>query len=200
VAGDDLLDGLFHLLFLLLKVCLGPAPLLRGVRGEFAAVHGKHFLADQAHLVADQEHFEEELDDLLVQGGDEIGDGGEVGLGVGGQGHENDVLPAALLDLPAGGDAPGIGVKNDLQEDRRIVGRCAGFVVLVPKVKDGKVNLVVYEIVEGMLEGAGEDLFVEADGDELALGVVVVFISRHRSPALRGFGGSEVRFDGVNIA
>ena len=138
--------------------------------------------------------------DFLVQRGNEVCYGGEVGLGVGGQGHEDDVLSAALLDLPTGGDAPRVGVEDDLEQNGGVVGRGAGLVILVPEVEDGKVDLVVDEIVEGVLEGAGKDLLVEADGDELALGIVVMFVSRHRSPALRGFGDALMRFDGVNIA
>ena len=131
---------------------------------------------------------------------DEIRDGGEVGLRVGGQCHEDDIFPAALLDLPAGGDAPGVGIKNNLEQDRGIVSWCAHLVVLIPEVEGGKVYFVVDEIVERVFKGARKDLFVEADGNEFALGVVVVFVSRHISPALRGFCATLMRFDAVNIA
>ena len=107
-------DGFFHLFFFMRQVFLGPAPFLRGVRGELASVHGEHLFADQAHLVADEQHFEEELDCFLVLGGDEVGDGGEVRPGIGGQGHEDDVFVAAVSYLPAGSDPFGIGVEDDL--------------------------------------------------------------------------------------
>ena len=51
-----------------------------------------------------------------------------------------------------------------------------------------------------MLESTGEDLFVETNRDEFALRIVVVFVSRHTPPVLRGFDGLLLRFDGVIIA
>lgn len=72
-------------------------------------------------------------------------------------------------EIPAGGDPLVIGVEDDLQEDAGIIGRGAGIVVLAPKVEYGQVYFIVDEIVEGVLEGAGENLFVEADRDEFAL-------------------------------
>ena len=39
----------------------------------------------------------------------------------------------------------------------------------------------------GVFKGAGMNLSVETDRDEFALGIVVVFILRHTSPALEGF-------------
>ncbi len=41
--------------------------------------------------------------------------------------------------------------------------------------------------MEGMLKGAGEDLFFEADGDEFALGIIVLFVLRHTPPMGEGF-------------
>ena len=114
VTGDDLADGFFHLLFLMLQLFLGPAPLLGGVRGQLAAVHREHFLADQAHFVTDQKHFEEKLDRFLVIRGDEVSYGGEVRPGVCGEGHEDNIIVAAFGDLPAGGYSLGIGVEDDL--------------------------------------------------------------------------------------
>ena len=64
-------------------------------------------------------------------------------LGVGGKGHEDYVLDAAVGDLSARCDSLGIGVQDDLQEDAGIVGRGADLVVLVPKVKCGEVYFIV---------------------------------------------------------
>jgi len=122
VGSDDMRDGCLKLDRLLLEIGPGAAPLLASVAGYLAAVDGEHLLADQPQVIANQEHVTEQMDDLLVHGGDEIGDGSEMGPGVGGQGHEDDVLPAGLLDLPAGDDASRIGIEDDLQEDPRIRG------------------------------------------------------------------------------
>ena len=121
----------------------------------------------------------EQVDNLLVHGGNEIGDGGEVRLGISGQGHEDDVLPAGPLDLAAGDDAPRVGIEHDLQKNPGIVGRGAGLVVGKAGVEQGKVKLVVNEMVQGVLEGAGQDLLFKMDGDEFALAVRVRFVTGH---------------------
>ena len=97
-------------------------------------------LADQVKLVTDEEYFKEEIDDLGIEGGNEVGDGGEVGGGITGEGHEDDVLPAALLDFPAGGDAPGVGIEDDLQQDGGIIGGGAGVVIAIALVKYRKID------------------------------------------------------------
>jgi len=107
--------------------------------------------------------------------------------GVGGKGHEDDVLIAAISDLPAGGDPFGIGVENDLQEDAGIIGWGAGLIVLITEIENGKVYFVVDEVMKRVLEGAGEDLFVKTDRDEFALRIVVVFVLRHTPPVTEGF-------------
>ena len=45
----------------------------------------------------------------------------------------------------------------------------------------------VDEVVEGVFEGAGENLFVEADRDEFTLGIVVVFVLHHTPPVGEGY-------------
>ena len=103
-----------------------------------------------------------------------------MGTGIERQRHEDDVLPAALLD-PAGDNAPGVGVEDDLQQNGGIVGRGAD-VVGVAIIKEREIELVVDEVVEGIFEGAGKDLLVKGDGDELALAVVVRFVTSHWMP------------------
>ena len=107
--------------------------------------------------------------------------------GVGGKGHEDDVFVAAVRDLPAGGDAFGIGVEDDLEQNSGIVSRGAGFFVLVPDIKGGKVYFVVEEIVKSVLEGAWKYLLFEADGNEFALGIIVFLVLRHTPPVGEGF-------------
>jgi hypothetical protein len=186
MAGDDLPDDPLHLLFLSGKVILGTAPFLGGIGGELAAVDGKHLLADEVKLITDEEDFEKEVDDLLIQGGDEVGNGGEVGGRITREGHEDNVLLAALLYLPAGGDAPGIGVEDDLQEDGGVIGRGAGIVIGVAGIEHGEVEFLVDQVIEGILEGAREDLLVKGDGNELALTVIVLFVACHPVPPCGG--------------
>jgi len=43
---------------------------------------------------------------------------------------------------------------------------------------------VVDEVIQGVLEGAGQDLLGKVDGDELALGVRVGFVTGHDAISL----------------
>ena len=76
-----------------------------------------------AEIVANQENVPEQVDDLSIHRGNEIGDGGEMGPGIGEKSHKDHILPAGLFDPAAGDDAPRVGVKNDLQQNPGIVGR-----------------------------------------------------------------------------
>jgi len=51
-----------------------------------------------------------------------------------------------------------------------------------------------------VFKGAGKNLFIEADRDELALGIVILFVLRHTPPVGEGFDDSEMHFDGSSIA
>ena len=101
-------------------VVLGPSARRRAGFGPYTVAHGvaqkrmRLFLADQVELITDEEHFEEQRDAISIEGGNEVGDGGEVGFGVGGQGHEDYVLIAAVGDPSARRDPFGIGVEDDL--------------------------------------------------------------------------------------
>ena len=83
---------------------------------------------------------------------------------------------------PAGGDTPGVGIKDDLEENGRVVGGGAGIVVAVAGIEDGEVEFIIDQVVQRILEGAGQDLLVKGDGDELALAVVVFFVACHPVP------------------
>ena len=171
VGGDDMGNGFLKLCRLFLEISPGAAPFLGSVAWNLTAVDGEHFHADQAQVIADQEHIPKQVDDLPVHGGDEVGNGGEMRPGIGGQGHEDNVLPAGLLDLPAGDDAPRVGVEHDLEQNLGIVGCGAGRIIFEAFIEDGEIELMVDQVVQGILESAGQDLFGEMDGDELALGV-----------------------------
>jgi hypothetical protein len=49
-----------------------------------------------------------------------------MGPDISGQGHEDHVLMAGPLDLPAGDDALGVSVEYDLEKDSGIVGGSSG--------------------------------------------------------------------------
>ena len=176
---DDVFNRFLDLLFLLVEVFFCPAPLFGGVGGELAAVYCKHLFADQAHLITDQKHVAKQRADLFVHRGDKVGDRGEVRLCVGRERHEDDIVPAARFDPATCGDAAGVGVEDDLQQNRRIIRGGADFVVLVPGDKNRKVEFVVDEVIEGVFKGAGEDLLFEVNRNQLALILGVFFVSRH---------------------
>ena len=127
--------GLLKLISLFLEILPCAAPFLGGVRGHLAAVDGGHLLADQPQIVADQQHIPDLVDDLFVHGGDEIGNGGEMRPGASGQGHEDHVLPAGLLDLPAGDDAPRVGVEHNLQKNPGIIRRRTCLIISIFIIK-----------------------------------------------------------------
>lgn len=172
-------DSLIHLLGFPAQLFPGAAPFLRCIGRQLAAIDGEYLAPDQSHLVADHQHFPEQWGDLLAHRGYETGDGGEVRVRVGGQRHENDVLDAAALDLPAGGDAAGIGIQHNLQQNCRIVGRGTGLVVPVFRIEGSQIDFVVDQVAEGIFEAAGEDLTGKGDADEFALVVIVVLVPRH---------------------
>ena len=121
------------------------------------------------------------MNDLLIHGGDKIGNGSEMWPGVGAQGHENDVLLARLGNPPAGNDPSGICKENDLQQDARIIGGSPGFFVLIALVKKGKIKLVVDEMIQGVFKGAGEDLFLEMDGNEFTFSIALFLQAQRRN-------------------
>lgn len=171
------LDVVVHeALDLLLKGCLllaelrkRAAPFLGGVAGQFAAIEGEEGAAKEVHLLTNHQHLNEEGADLVAHGGDELGDGGMVRRIIAGHGDENDVLVARPFDA-AGADKPsGITEKDDLEQDLGIDRRAAGLVVAEACVKGGEVEPVFDDVVNGVFEGARDDLLFEGDGKHQAL-------------------------------
>lgn len=99
--------------------------------------------------------------------------------GISAQGHEDDVLLASPGNPLAGNDPPGIRKENCLQKYARVIGGRPCLFVLIAIIKDGKIKLVVNEMIQGVLKGAGQDLFLKKDGDELSLGIGVIFVPGH---------------------
>ncbi len=173
MLGQHVAHRAVDLAALLFQTFMGAAPFFGGVGGQLASVDGEHLLADQTHVIADQQYLLKELGDFFGGRGDELGDGCEVGAGIGGQGHEQHVLVAKRLDAPAAGDAPGVGQQHDLEQQRRVVGTAAGVLVAVLVVKDTQVEFLIDQVVQGVFERAGQDLAIEADRDKSTLGLIV---------------------------
>ena len=57
--------------------------------------------------------------------------------GVAGQGFEDYVGFTGPLDFTAGGDAFGVGVEDDLEQDGGVIGGTAAVVVVVAGAEDG---------------------------------------------------------------
>ena len=178
VAFEHLLGGLFELGGLLLEVGAGAAPGLAGVAGEFDAVDGEHLAADEALPVTEPEDLAEDVGDGLVPSGDEGGEGCEVGCGVAREGDEGDVFPAGALDRPGADDAAAVGEQDDFEQQGRWVGAGAGVVVVVVGVEAAEIDFVIDQVVQGVFEGAREQLQFEIDGKETRAGVDV-FVARH---------------------
>ena len=78
-----------------------------GVAGQLDAVDGEHLSSDQALSVADEEYLGEDAGDVVTQGSDQSGDGGEVRLAVARQGNEGDVFAAGARYVATADDALG---------------------------------------------------------------------------------------------
>jgi hypothetical protein len=151
---------------------------------HFATVDGKHLPADQAQVITDKQYIPEQMDDLFIHGGNEFGNGGEMGPGISGQGHEDHVFMAGLFNLPAGDDVSGVSVEYNLEQDFGIVGSSSGDVVLETFVKVGEVQLMINEMAQGVFESAGEDLLRKVNGNKFALGIGVRFVTSHAAISL----------------
>ena len=91
---------------------------------------------------------------------------------------EGDVVPAGALDAATADDAPRIGEQHHLEQHGRRVGAGAGEVVLVAGIEAAEVKFVIDKVVQGVFEGAGQQLPFEIDGNEARAGVDV-FVAGH---------------------
>ena len=81
------------------------------------------------------------------------------------------MLAARTLDAAAGDDAARVGQQHDLQEHGRRVGTRTDLVVVEARVERAQVDLAVEQVVQRVLEGAGQQLRLEIDGQEPGAGV-----------------------------
>lgn len=163
---------------LMLEVGASAALLLAGVGRQFDAVDGEHLAPDQALPVAQVEHLGEDAGDVVGEGGDESGKGGEVRLAVARQGDEGNVVAADGFNVAAGNDALAVGEQNNLEQHGGWIGGSAGGVILEPGIEAGQIDLVIDEVVEGVLEGAGKQLPLEINRQKSRAGVDG-FVARH---------------------
>lgn len=142
---------------------------------------GEHLAADKPLAVADEQDFLEQRDDLGPQGTDKGGKGGKVRGAVAGQGNEGDLHAAGALDGARADDAAAVGEQDDLEQHRRRVGAGAGEVVLVAGIEALEIDLAIDEVVQGMLESAGQKLPLQIDGKKPRAGINVL-VAGHAGP------------------
>jgi len=90
---------------------------------------------------------------------------------VGRQCHEDNILLAAFSYFTAGSCTPRVSKQNYFQKYPWVIGRGSIFIIAESAVKDGEIKLFIDKLVQGELEGTGEDLFREHDRDKLSLGI-----------------------------
>ena len=98
------------------------------------------------------------MTDQVTQAADEGGDegGGEVGAAVTAQGDEDNVVTAQAFDATAGNHTARVGQQHDLEQHGRWEGRCAGVVIFETGIEGAEVDLVIKQMVQRVLEGAGQ--------------------------------------------
>ncbi len=89
--------------------------------------------------------------------------------GVGGKRHEDDVLMAALLYLPARNYAKRIGIQDNLQKNSKIVRKGTFVVVPVSFLEYRKNDFFIDQTIEGVLESTGQNLLIEMNSYKLTL-------------------------------
>src|SRR5205085_9665230 len=117
--------------------------------------------------------------DLVAQRAHEVRDRGKVRGVIAGERDERDVIPAEALDAAAADDAVRIRHEHDLEKYRGRVGWGSGLVIAEATVEGREIDLVIEQMVDSMLERAGEELAREIDGEELRIGVDVL-VAGHR--------------------
>lgn len=178
MALEHDLSGGFQLVGLVFEVGAGAAFVFAGIAGEFDAINGKHLAPDQALPVTEIEYLAEYGGDVIAQMGNKGGDGGEVRLGIAGQGDEGDVFSTGELNRTAGDEALAVGKQNDFEQHSRWIGGCSGNIILETGIKAGEIQLMVDEVVQGMLKGTREELPLQVDHQKPRAGVDG-FVARH---------------------
>ena len=131
VGGQHFLDSSLHAVCLVSQCGKAAASFFAGVAGQLYTINGKHVPPDQALGIAGEQDLGEPGLNLRGQLADESGYGWELRRAVTGQGHGQDVLAAGAFDASAGDHASAVGQQDDFEEHCRVIGRRAGFIVVV---------------------------------------------------------------------
>ena len=94
--------------------------------------------------------------DILAQRAHDVRDRREVRRGVAAERDERHVLAARALDSATAHDALRVREEHHLQEHRRLVRRGACLVIPVARVEMGEIDRVAEQVVERMLQRAGQ--------------------------------------------
>ena len=164
---DHGLGGLFHLLGLAQEIGTGTAPGFAGIAWQLDAIDGEHVAPDQALTITHGEHLGEQLGGQIAHGRNERSKGGEVRQAVAGHRHKQHMLAASGLHLAATDHPAAVGQQDDFEQHGRVVGRCAFNAVAVTGMKVGEVEFVIDQVAQRVLKGAGQQLFIEVDGQQL---------------------------------
>lgn len=79
----------------------------------------------------------------------------------------------------AADDALEIGKQDYLQEHGRKIGGYTSFVIAEAGIEAGQVEFVIEQVIQSMLEGAGQQLPLQVNGEKPGASVDV-FVARHR--------------------
>ena len=74
------------------------------------------------------------------------------------------MLAAQLLDPAAADDAVGVADEDHREEHRRRIRRGAGGVVAEARVEGGEIECVLEQVMDRVLERAGQQLLRQVDG------------------------------------
>lgn len=167
--------GRFQLLRLALEVGALPAAALRRVAWQLDPIDRDHLPAEESLLITDREHRGENVGDVRAERADEGRDRREVRRARAAQGNEGHVVLAQPGDRPAADDPARVGaeddLENDLEQHRRGIRGGAGHVVPKPDVEARQVDGVVEQMLDRVLEGAGQELRCEVDREQPRVGV-----------------------------
>ena len=103
------------------------------------------------------------------------------GRGVAAEGDERHVLLAGALDPATAHDALRVGEEHHLQQHRRRIRRRARLVVPKARIERRQIDRVIEQMIQRVLEGAGEQLPREIDGQEPRVRVDVLVAGHGRS-------------------
>jgi hypothetical protein len=174
MPGEDLLCGRFQLRRLALKVGARSAAPLRRVARQLHAVDGEHLAPDQPFRIANRQHRPEDARDVVAERTHELRDGGEMGRLVPAERDKRHVLAAGLLDSATANNAVGVGGEDHLEEQRRRIRGGPRRVIAKARIEGREIDRVIEQVIQRVLEGAGEKLPRQVDGQELGIGIDVL--------------------------